>query len=42
MEKAMLNAMAERFGRYWTRGRPKKEKAAAGSTPKPTDQMKLF
>jgi len=34
--------MAERFGRYWTRGRPKKEQALARPAQQQTDQSTLF
>ena len=42
MEKAMLNAMAERFGRSWTGGRPKKEQATARLCEEPKDQFTPF
>ena len=38
--KAFVDEMSRRFGRYWTRGRPRKERPAGGGNP--TDQYSLF
>ncbi len=40
--ESFVNEMAERFGRRWIRGRPKKEEASAGPASKPTYQLGLF
>lgn len=40
-DEEFLEEMAERFGRRWTRGRPKKEKAA-GTVRERGDQFALF
>ena len=37
-----VSEMAERFGRYWTRGRPKKEQPLARPAQQQTDQFTLF
>ena len=34
--------MAERFGRYWTRGRPRKEPARVAAASQPAEQSSLF
>ena len=39
--ETFVREMAERFGRHWTRGRPKKERALAHPA-KATDQFTLF
>ena len=47
-EESFVSEMAKRFGRYWTRGRPKKEsglkeeEAGADSVEKSRSQFKLF
>jgi hypothetical protein len=38
----LVREMAERFGRCWTRGRPKKEEASAVVSGEPADQFALF
>ncbi|MGH2398031.1 MAG: transposase [bacterium] len=44
--ETFVSELAERFGRHWTRGRPRKKQAlarpAAEPTDQPTDQWKLF
>ncbi len=40
--ECLVREMAERFGRCWTRGRPKKEGAAAVAAGEPADQFALF
>jgi hypothetical protein len=37
-----VSEMAERFGRYWTRGRPKKKQALARPAQQQTDHFTLF
>jgi hypothetical protein len=37
-----VSEMAEGFGRYWTRGRPKKKQALARPAQQQTDQFALF
>ena len=37
-----VSEMAEGFGRYWTRGRPKKNQALARPAQQETDQFTLF
>jgi len=37
-----VSEMAERFGRYWTRGRPKKKQASARPAQQQTAQFTLF
>ena len=38
----LVREMAERFGRCWTRGRPKKEEASAAASTELADQYALF
>jgi len=40
--ESLVREMAERFGRCWTRGRPKKEAASAVAPGEPADQSALF
>jgi hypothetical protein len=37
-----VSEMAERFGRYWTRGGPEKKPALARPAQQQTDQFTLF
>jgi len=37
-----VSGMAERFGRYWSRGGPKKKQALAHPAQQQTDQFTLF
>jgi hypothetical protein len=37
-----VSEMAEGFGRYWTRGRPKKKQALARPAQQQTDQFTVF
>jgi len=41
-DESFVSEMAERFGRYWNRGRPKKKRASAGSGQQRSDQFALF
>jgi hypothetical protein len=41
-KESFVSEMAERFGRHWTRGRPKREPALARPAPQPADQFALF
>jgi len=38
----LVSEMAERFGRYWTRGGPKKKQALARPAQQQTDQFTLL
>jgi putative transposase len=41
-DSSFVHEMSQRFGRYWERGRPKKEPTPAGRAGKPRDQWALF
>jgi putative transposase len=41
-DEDFVAAMAERFGRHWVRGRPKKKRATAGAAAGNDEQFKLF
>ena len=39
---SFVNEMSQRFGRYWTRGRPKKENPTTLEAPAAGQQLSMF